>query len=105
MDGQSSRKVLRLYFVNSVCNVHLVQVSYETRKHTVCLQNAQVFLTLQNVVRVITTRLYEVRFIQCSLILYPSNRSLSAEVALTEVCMGNMAVLSAILSVLRGLEL
>jgi hypothetical protein len=50
--------------------------------------------------RVITARLYEVRFIQCSLILYPSNRSLSAEVALTKVCIGNMAVLSAIPSVL-----
>ena len=46
----------------------------------------------------ITTRLYEVRFIQCSLILYPSNRSLSAEAALTKVCMANMAVLSTILS-------
>jgi hypothetical protein len=58
------------------------------------------FLTLQKVARVITTRLYEAQFIQCSLSLYLSNRSLSAEVALTEVSMGNMAVLSAILSVL-----
>jgi len=49
---------------------------------------------------VITTMLYEVRFMQCSLILYPSNRSLFAEVVQTKVCMGNMAVLPAILSVL-----
>ena len=42
-DGQSLLKVLRLYFVYNVYSLCLMQVSYETHKHIMCLQNAEVF--------------------------------------------------------------
>jgi len=34
---------LRLYFLHNVYNLHLMKVFYETYKHVMCLQNAEVF--------------------------------------------------------------